>query len=201
MTTKKERELVETAAVALEGAYGTPLRVLAPEIVRALAEVTPPEVDDDLNLTFEMLTVRPGGGRSGRSVKPGNVLLNLRKVVAAVANGVLTAVGVAAAPWTAVLGALVVWDSVYSCVEAELDDFAASVVWTLWRHADDAHTVSKAGLLELVNSERSAHNSNLLTPQQLRQALRDLERMRCIRTSDSDTTRWVLRESVRVDYR
>lgn len=196
MADKKEAELIEAAATALEREYGGSHRALAPGVVQVLADITPPETQ----FLMEMITMRPGAGGGGRSVKPGNIRLNLRKMIVALAGGTLTAVGIASAPWMAVLGALVIWDSVYSCLGADLDDGAASVAWTLWKHADDESTVAKEGLIDVVNAERAKHNQNPLTPQQVRQSLWTLEKMRCISTSKGDDSRWWLREWVRVKY-
>lgn len=163
-------------------------------IVAHLAVITPPEVE-----TFcHLLTIREGGVGGGQSVKPGNIVLNMRKFVTAVASGVLTTVGVVEVPWTAIFGALVVWDSLYAGATAELSEAEASVVWTLWCLCDEGHTVADDGLLEAVNAERQKHGRPALTHRELQDALRKLERIGSIERSSENGSRWWLREWVRV---
>ena len=62
----------------------------------------------------------------GTSTKPGNVTLNMRKLAVAIASGALTITGAIATPWTLLLGALVTWDSLWSCLQLDLGEIEAS---------------------------------------------------------------------------
>lgn len=169
---------------------------LAKKVVECLCSVTPPE----RRTAFELMTIQKGGRGGGVSVKPGNVLLNIRKLVSAVASGALTVVGSLHEPWIAVLGALAVWDSLYSGLQVELDEAEASVVWTMWLKCDDSHTLPKSGLLLRVNEQRRKFGRREMSDLEFSDVLRKLERMRCISAGGDDDSRWWLREWVRVEF-
>ena len=133
-------------------------------------------------------------------MKPGNILLDMRRLITAVASGVLTVVGVAEVPWTAVFGALVLWDTLYAGARIELSEREAAVLWTLWLLRDGAYTAPQAGLLEAVNVERERYGRSRLTQQEFDDALRKLERISSIEQSSNDPSRWWLREWVRITY-
>jgi hypothetical protein len=172
----------------------------APAVKAALREyirITPPERDD---LLYH-ITVHQGGWGGGRSMKPGNIRLNMRQLITALANGTLAAVGAFQVPWTAVLGALVVWDGLYSAASVDLSERDASVMWTLWISCDDNRTVSSQGLLQLVNAERDRCGRVLLSDMELQDALERLKKMRSIERWSKDPSRWWLREWVSVQWR
>lgn len=72
----------------------------AKEVLDNFVEITPPE---KAPILIEFITLNSLGRRGGRSVKPGNLLLDRRKLFTAIASGVMSTVGVIAAPWTAFL--------------------------------------------------------------------------------------------------
>lgn len=63
---------------------------------------------------MELLTIRQGGMGGGSSIKPGNIILNWRKLLIDGAESVLTIMGAASIPWMIPLAGIVVWNSVYS---------------------------------------------------------------------------------------
>ena len=174
---------------------------LADQVEAHFANVTPPSVDVDIELPpLEMMTVRPGGRGGGVTTKPGNVVLNWRKLITAIASGALTIAGTAAMPWMLVVGALVTWDRVYSSAQLEINEVQACVAWSLWVSRDAASTVAKSEVFDVVNRERDNFGQQQLSVKEVDYALRDLERMGCIHQSRSDPDSWWLREWVRVRY-
>jgi hypothetical protein len=141
-----------------------------------------------------------GGMGGGVSVKPGNVRLNMRQLVKCIASGVITIVGVVQLPWTAVFGALVIWDDLYAGTRIELSESDASVMWTLWLNRDEDHTVAERGLLQKVNEERHKYGATELTQRELDDSLQRLSTLRSIERAN-DESRWWLREWVRVRYK
>lgn len=121
-------------------------------------------------------------------------------LVAAVANGGLAVLGATVTPWALVLAAATIWFSLRSCMTAELDDAAASVLWAMWRNCDRSHTISKLGLLALVNSERSQYGKSPLTAEMVGRSVRTLRHAGCIDTWQLDIGRYWLRERVKVQY-
>lgn len=193
----KVDELAQTVNQALVAAGELPDRRVALDIIRHFATVSPPEV----RTTVGLVTMRLGEGPVAQSVKLGNVLLNMRKLVAAVAGAVITTVGVLQVPWTAVFGALVVWDSLYSAATVDLSEREASVLQTLWLLRDENDTVADDGLIQHVNATRGKFGRSKLNQRELKDALTKLERIGTIERSSKAEFRWWLREWVRVPYR
>lgn len=149
---------------------------------------------------LEEVRMRPGGLGGASSVKPGNVFLNLRKLIIAIANGTITVAGTMVTPWLAVLGALVVWDSLSSCLQLEIGDTQASVLWGMWVSRDAKTTVAKDEVATCVNRERARFERVSLGQGEIDLALEQLLRMGCIAHFANDPSRYWLREWVSVGY-
>jgi hypothetical protein len=117
-----------------------------------------------------------------------------------IATGTLTIVGVMTAPWTLVIGALLTWDALWSCLELDITEDHACIIWTLWNNRDDRETIAKADVLDAVNRDRSKFGKLPLSTQETDRALADLVKMRCAQQSKKDPNRWWLREWVRIEY-
>jgi len=196
-TAKKKAELAQMFSKAC-GCFGDPIEeARASNFIDHFASITPPQYSTSLSF----MKMDPGGEGGAESVKPGNIVLNISRLVTAVASGVLTAVGVVEIPWTAVFGALVVWNTLYSAARVKISERDASVMWTLWLRRDEELTVPDAGLLKAVNAERKKHGQRPLRSTELRDALNKLKRIRSIERSSKDDSRWWLREWVRVTYK
>ena len=192
----KSGELAQVVAAACAG-IGEPMdEKSVAAIIGCFAVITPPEY----RFVVRMVRMNEGGRDGGDSLKPGNILLNMRQLVTAIAGGVLTVIGVVQMPWTAVFGALVLWDTLYAAAKSELSERDASVLWTLWLLRDSKETVADAGLLDAVNAERAKYGRNPITEQELLDALRRLVSIGSIKRSTQDKSRWWLREWVRVKY-
>jgi hypothetical protein len=170
---------------------------LAGQVVREFVSLTAPYWDPP---PLRFMTLQPGGLGGGSTTKPGNVTLNLRKLVRAIASGALTIGGAIATPWMLLVGALLTWDALWSCLRLEIGEDQACVLWTLWSMRDDRNTVAKAEIFEAVTRERQRFGKQLLSAQEVDYALHDLARMRCIKSAVDDPGRWWLREWVRVAY-
>jgi hypothetical protein len=149
---------------------------------------------------MQFMTFGEGGVGGGSTTKPGNVVLNLGKLVRAIGSGILTIAGAAAAPWLLVIGALVTWDALWSCLNLKLTEDHASVVWALWENRDDNNTFPKSDALDAINRERAAFGKQSLSAMEVNRALDDLASMGCIKQSANDPQRWWLREWVRIKY-
>src|ERR1022692_2992152 len=89
----KKAELAELAIAYLTASGGigaAPTVAYARSIVEACCVITPPEAPR--LESFGLITMR-AGGRDARSVKPGNVLLNIRSLVKTAGAGALTVAG------------------------------------------------------------------------------------------------------------
>jgi hypothetical protein len=194
---QKRRELRGLIAQALEDVPTDEAAQLAADTVGHFADVTAPYWEAP---PMELVTMRSGGHGGGTTTKPGNVVLNLRKLVRAIATGALTIAGTMAVPWTLIVGALVTWDNLWSCLKLKINDVQACVLWSLWQARDNHNTIAKADVFEAVKRERQAAGAQPLSQREIDYALDDLVKMRCIKQSSSDPERWWLREWVKVKY-
>jgi hypothetical protein len=170
---------------------------LADQLIQRFADITAPYREPE---KMRLITLGEGGIGGGSTTKPGNVVLNLGKLVRAIGSGILTIAGATTAPWLLVIGALVTWDALWSCLNLKLTEDHASVVWALWKNRGDSNTFPKAEALEAVNRERTAFGKQSLSAMEINRALDDLKRMGCIKQSANDPQQWWLREWVLIKY-
>lgn len=193
----KRQELEAIIAGTLRGSEGSSTEQLAGQVVREFASLTAPYWESP---PMRLMTLQPGGLGGGSTTKPGNVTLNLRKLVRAIGNGTLTIAGAMVAPWTLLIGALLTWDALWSCLRLEIGEDQACVAWVLWSMRDASNTVAKTEVFDAVTRERKRFGKQPLSTQEVDHALRELARMGCIKPSVNDPGRWWLREWVRVKY-
>ena len=194
----KRQELQGLIARTLEHMSSDEAARLAAEVTEHLADVTAPYWEPP---PMHLVTLHAGGRGGTTTTKPGNVVLNLRKLIVAIASGTLTIAGAMAVPWALVVGALVTWDALYSSLQLEITEVQGCVLWSLWKERDEGLTVAKADVFDAVRRERMAFGLQPLTAQEVDYALEELVRMGCIRQSVNDVGRWWLREWVRIKYR
>lgn len=133
----------------------------------------------------------------GRSIKPGNIVFNLRKLMVAVGEG---AVGVAGAsmPWVLVVSVLLALNSLHEAMEIEIGQTEALVLAAMWQRRDAHRTVKRASVQKFVNEALAAKKKRPLGRSEIDAALVKLQQLRCIATADGGRIR--LRERVNVKY-
>lgn len=171
---------------------------LAGEILDAAISIIPPQEEDPV---VQFVTLQMAGRLGGSSVKPGNIILDVQKLLTSIGKIGLATAAIVAKPWLAPFALLVLWDDLYSRVKVNIQEREASVIWTVWLHKDNFKSIAKEGLLELVNQERSTSDRAALTQGELDDALGTLLKMRCIAESRQDPNKWWVRESVRINYK
>jgi hypothetical protein len=205
LAVQKKTELVQFAKEAIiacgkaSGLECDPSKVehAASEVIDSLVQITPPE---KAPMVMEFLTLSRAGRRGGRSVKPGNLLLNMGKLFTAIASGILTTVSVIGTPWIAPFAALLLWDRVWSGLSIDISEREAALLWTMWKNRDHNNEVSEEGLLDLVNSELESSGRPPMSKQQMDDSLETLSRMSCVEQTTSLTNKWWLCEWIRVSY-
>jgi hypothetical protein len=172
--------------------------LLADQVLQRFANVTAPYYESG---PARLIVLGEGGIGGGSTTKPGNIVLNCRKLVKAIATGTLTIAGATTARWLLLVGALVVWDDLWSCLNLKLTEEHACVVWTLWKNPDKSNTVPKSSVLLEVNRERAEFGKQPLSALEADRVLSDLVKMGCIRQSTRNPQRWWLQEWVRISYK
>lgn len=168
------------------------------QIIEATCTFRPPSGPP---LTTELITLREGGKSGSSSVKPGNITFNPGKLIMAANAGTLALVGgVTLPPWTIPLTVMAMWEILWSRLNIEIQERDATVLWAIWVHRDDDTCVRKADVHRLTNAERTIYGRQPLSPQEVDDAVDLLRRMRCIKESRNDSTKWFVTEWIRVDF-
>jgi len=164
-------------------------------IDRFVDDITPPETE----LIRYKLEMRPIGIGGGKSIKPGNILLNWRKLLVSASEIILTVAGAFATPWLIPFAGLVVLNTILSLSTIEITERHAAVIWTIWSNRDPKNCVEGKAILKLVNKELQKYNRPKMNQKELDMVLKDLKKMKCIK--EIEENKWCLREKVKVSYR
>jgi hypothetical protein len=158
-------------------------------------DITPPETE----LIRYKLEMRPIGIGGGKSIKPGNILLNWRKLLVGASETILTVAGAVATPWLIPFAGIVVLNTILSLSTIEITERHAAVIWTIWSNRDPKNCVEGKVILKLVNKELQKYNRPKMNQKELDMVLKDLKKMKCIK--EIEENKWCLREKVKVSYR
>jgi uncharacterized protein YlbG (UPF0298 family) len=169
-------------------------------------DITPPETEhfvDDITPSetklLSRLVIGPIGIGEGKSIKPGNILLNWRKLLVGVSETILTVTGAVAMPWLIPFAGLVVLDTILSLSTIEITERHAAVIWTIWSNRDLKNCVEGKAILKLVNKELKKYNLPKMNQKELDTILEELKKLKCIK--EIEENKWCLREKVKVSYR
>jgi len=168
---------------------------LANRIVDAFCTINPPQ---DPPMMIEMITANHGGFGGGRSRKPGNIVLNWRRLVRDSSDLVLTGAGAAASPWLIPFAALSIFNKLWTHSSVELTREQASCLFAMWNHCGTDHRISSDEAFAECSALFAVFKWPTLERDAFDAILRDLECLRCIERPDDDTI-W-LREWVRTRY-
>lgn len=191
---KKKKELQNIIKSFLSQFDIENIDVISQKIIENFANVTPPEIDT----TIYLITMNHWS-RGARSSKPGNILLNWRKLLIDGAESILTITGAVSVPWLIPLAGLIVWNKVWSLLNIKIDERHAVVIWVMWHNRDEENCIEEEKILGLVNEELENYNRPKIPQKELEDILKDLEEMQCIEKIQ-DKNKWWLREWVKTVY-
>jgi hypothetical protein len=191
------------AQLLADAALG-PVGHLLPEntrrrLVDAFARVTPPEEPE---VTIGLITISSlYDAPKASSRKPGNVVLNWRKLLDIVPDVSLAGLGAATlpvAPQVAVaLAGLYIWNKVWRGAVEEFSDVEAVTILALWEHRNEEDKIPEQEGFEKTNEVRGRYALPPLTNNQYASAVNRLVALECIELEDGII--W-LREWVRKKY-
>jgi hypothetical protein len=188
---RKRTELLST--VRADPAVSSLDPALVERVVDSFCSITPPPPDN----TMYLATMAPGGLGGARSVKPGNITLNWRRLLTNVPESALGVWGADSDLIHMILAALVIWNKLWSHFAVEIHERQAAVLWAIWRHKDGHGKVDSTRVLEFVNVELHTYDRGSMSLAELESSLESLERMRCIRLREG---RYSIIEWVRIQY-
>ncbi|CAN7782467.1 hypothetical protein LJR296_008113 [Cupriavidus necator] len=161
--------------------------------------MTPPEKPE---VWIELVTVSSLHTRpKARSRKPGNVVLNWRKLVDIVPDISLAGLGAATLPVAPVVAAalagLYVWNKIWRGSVEDFSDVEAITILALWQHRNGENKINENDGLVKTNQLRAQYSMAPLTPGQYAAVVNRLVEIHCIELENGVI--W-LREWVRVKY-
>jgi hypothetical protein len=165
----------------------------AKSLVDAFADITPPELPG-----LELITINSLYRPTARSRKPGNLLLNWRKLMDIVPDVTLASAGAVGLPvWAIPLAALYVWNKVWRGTSEEFTQTEATIILALWKNRNGENRISEDDGFSKTNSVRTATGLSPLTRGDYIEAIDRLIRIQCIELTNGII--W-LREWIRVKY-
>ena len=148
--------------------------------IAAFCRVTPPEGHH----LIHMITLRDGGRHGGGSTKPGNIVLNWKKLVSALPGICLTGAEAAASPWRIFLGCLEIWKKLYSTFHVELSPQQATAMLAMWCNCDNDKNISEARARSLTNEALVKFDMNQISEITFAKIIDDLSKTGCVEMSD-----------------
>ena len=198
---EKEKELISSLSSFLKSksSLKDSFDQISNEIVSSCVSIRPPEKEQ---IIFEFMTMSPSGRGGGRSTKPGNIVLKIRKLIEAVASGAFVAVSAYQVPWLGIFGLILLWNSLWRAAEVDLSENDAAVIWTMWVHRDRQNNeISENELLVKVNDHLSKYERASITQKDLDFSIKNLAAIKCIKRSKRNPQNWWLCEWIATTYR
>lgn len=198
---EKRKEIIEQMSLS------APLLHFSEEDRRKISEIitstsirmTAPEKE---LLRFNYLTLNPSGQGGGKSTKAGNIRLNIRELVEAVATGAFATVSSYQVPWLAPFAFILLWQSFLRAAEVELTENDAAIIYSMWVYrVRKNNEISKEGLLEKVNTHLKKYSRNQINQTDLNYSLSKLVSIGSIQQSKHNLGCWRLCEWVQPIYR
>ena len=131
------------------------------------------------------------------SVKPGNILLNWKKLLIDSAESILTLYGLKSNPWLISLAGLIIWNRIYSLLNIKLSERHAVVIWVMWRNRDEYDSIENKCIKKYVNEELKNFKMKEMSEEELSEILNDLQKMKCIKKYGD---KYRLVEKVKIEY-
>jgi len=193
---EKRKELLESVqdSIKIPSLSDQNCTEIFEQIINNFTNITPPEFE----LQYYHFSMREGGIGGGTSNKPGNILLNWKKLLVNASESILAIGGATAIPWLIPFAALVVFKKIYLISTIEISERAAALIWTMWKNCDEEDCIEYKLIKHLVNLELSHHKRHEMEQKELDILLKDLEKMKCIKEIDGN--KWWLRETIKVSY-
>ncbi|GDY36274.1 hypothetical protein [Acidovorax sp. NB1] len=193
----KRAQLLEHAALGPIG-QKLPEDVLR-QLVDAFARVTPPA---EPAITLELITISSlYDAPKANSRKPGNIVLNWRKLLDIVPDVSLAGLGAATLPVApqvaVVLAGLYIWNKVWRGAVEEFSDVEAVTILALWEHRNGKNRIPEQEGFVKTNEVRGRYTLPPLTQSQYASAVNRLTALQCIELEDGVI--W-LRECVQKKY-
>ena len=137
--------------------------------------------------------------KKGESIKPGNIILNFKKLVDSLPEITAAVVSVFLdIPILKVCAALTVWKTLRNLATIEITKLQAVVIYALWKHCNKEHKISLEDGFERTNNlMRSISEAEMMWDAYV-EIILELSKLRCLEVNEAGI--W-LREWISKEYR
>lgn len=197
----KHEELLRAARDGADRVGGG-ARIDAEGVAAAFAEITAPETGDggfpSLDTRTGLVVIGISDIPQAVSRKPGNLILDWRKLTDVVPDvAMAAAAAITGPPWVGFIVALYIWTRFWRGAEVPLGEAEASVLYALWKHRGGENRIAEETGYAKANGVRQAFGLDPLTRSAYARAIDALLRIECIAIVGGEIQ---LRESVRIRY-
>lgn len=171
--------------------------VIFDEFLENYINITPPEEETPMMqfLTIDSLKKH----KSGHSVKAGNIILNIRKLINALPTIIASSVSISYdIPILKVCAALAIWKDLRDIFTVEITREQAIVLVALWKNCDATQHISLSDGLVATNTLCKSLDDSAMNPTIFNKTIDQLITLHCIEVTDEKI--W-LREWISKKYR
>ncbi|MCD7928614.1 MAG: hypothetical protein LUF86_00450 [Clostridiales bacterium] len=153
-------------------------------VIYGRLSITPPK---EPPTHMEYLTMDPlRNYRGGSSIKPGNISLNMRKLVESVPDVITIGAGMASDhPIIIVCGALSICRKLRNIATVKVEKEQAFVIVALWKNCNPDHSISPENGFEVTNKLLNRYGESEITNIKYNHIIDSLEKMQCIELEDN----------------
>ena len=191
---KKDNELKRLALSKIPDDSSTDKNLLIDRLFDSYVQISAPM---NPPIEIRMITMDSMGRDGARSRKPGNIILNLRKLLQIVPDITITAAGVTGPTWLLPFIALHIWNKLWTGSKVDLDQKHAVTICALWKNRNNENKISEEAGFEKANLIFQQLKLPVLSKSEYTQIINDFLYLNCIEIEEGII--W-LREWVRVSY-
>lgn len=145
--------------------------------------ITAPEEDPPMISFITMDSLK--NYSSGRSIKPGNIRLNIKDLIETIPSMVEMAVSIALdIPVLQVCAALNLWKSIRDVFTVEISKDQAYLITSLWKNCDSRHRITIEKGFTAVNTLLEKYGEDAINGTKYNYILESLESIQCIELED-----------------
>lgn len=161
-------------------------------------EITSPEEQKERQL-MQMLTLSSlKNFNGGNSIKPGNIILNIKTLIDAIPSVIEMTVSIALdIPILKICAALNIWKTVKKIFNVDISKDEAFVIVALWKNCDNRHRILLENGYHATNVLYERYGEPTITEIKYQQIVDSLENLKCIELDNSEI--W-LREWISKKY-
>ncbi|WP_455648921.1 hypothetical protein [Enterocloster citroniae] len=145
--------------------------------------MTPPEQEPPVMHMLVMSSL--SDYKRGTSIKPGNIKINMKKLIDTLPESVEAGVALAMdIPILKVCAALHIWKMIRNVMSVEITKEQAVVIMSLWKNADERHIISLEKGWDCANRMCRQTSNKEFTQERYTTILEELERMDSIKVNE-----------------